>query len=460
MNRRANAVVPLPLRPALLASPSGRVFAAPLPVDLRISSDPPPQAVDIVICGGGVVGAALACQLRCEPGLRDRFAIFDAGFNLCGDFFDLLRRLDQRVLRSPYEHQLAPDGDLQLLDYARLFREHLTPLEHEQVELALTGQRSVVPTDLFIAHSTHVIGCHRLTERAYRFRVQRLEAAVDGWQLIDDAGRVVRARCVILACGSTPRAIPPPLASAFAVAPNRVFSGYDHALEPRSGEQLAILGTGLTAGQLVLSAALSGAHPIWFVRDDDRYQNTDFDTSWFRTEGMAHMRRLPLGRRLEELERLMHGSLMLEYLPLLEEMERDRRVTIIRGDDVIALTAHPSHLVLELRSRKTYQADRLCVALGLRPRTELIPTECPRVGEFPVVDDETLELNGCNNLFAAGPLASLAIGPASRVIDGGRLAAERILPVLVQRLCGEPPRRRRIKGTLAISAGCEVARDA
>jgi hypothetical protein len=455
INRKANAVVPLPLRPELLASPSGRTFASSIEADLFIPSKDPPATIDIAICGGGVIGSAIACQLRREPSLRHNFVILDAGRTLCGDFFDLLRRLDQRVLRSPYEHQIAPDCDLQLLDYARLFREELTQLERQQVELALSGQRSVVPTDLFIAHTKHVIGCHRLTESAYQFCVQQIEAIDEGWQLSDKRGRSVQARCVILACGSTPCDFPPELASAFAAAPDRVFSGYERALEPQAGEHLGIVGSGLTAGQLVLNAALAGARPTWFLRSEDRYQNTDFDTAWFRTEGAAQLQKLPHAQRRGEIEKLMHGSLMLEYLPLLEEMECDGRLKIVRGDDIVRVTTSTNHITIQTRSQFTSDYDRICVVHGWKPRTELIPQECPRVGDFPLVDDESLELIRCTNLFAAGPLASLAVGPASRVIDGGRLAADRILPVLTQRLSGKPSQRSRITGTMAISAGCE-----
>jgi hypothetical protein len=62
---------------------------------------------------------------------------------------------------------------------------------------------------------------------------------------------------------------------------------------------------------------------------------------------------------------------------------------------------------------------------------------------YPVLDDETLEVVDAPNVFAAGALASLSLGPAARNVGGARLAAERIVPAIAERVAGTFPRRTR-----------------
>ncbi|MFI9202014.1 hypothetical protein [Streptomyces sp. NPDC053048] len=55
---------------------------------------------------------------------------------------------------------------------------------------------------------------------------------------------------------------------------------------------------------------------------------------------------------------------------------------------------------------------------------------------LPLVHEETMELAGTARLYVMGALASLALGPAARNIDGHRVAAARITAALRARRAG------------------------
>ena len=109
-----------------------------------------------------------------------------------------------------------------------------------------------------------------------------------------------------------------------------------------------------------------------------------------------------------------------------------------------------------LSSAHEVEVDRIILATGVVPKTELLPQGIELLqGHYPRLYENTLEIQGTSNLFASGILASLALGPAAKNIDGVRLAAEKIVPTL-EELFGKQrdyinPLSARIKGTSAIT---------
>jgi glycine/D-amino acid oxidase-like deaminating enzyme len=462
IDSRCNAVEELSLVPELLNSPTGRNFSFSSQSAILTRKDDPPAYIDLAIIGGGPLGVSLACHLWHSPRLRKRIAILDSGLVLLQPFLRRMSLLRQRVMRSPYEHQLAPDGDIQLLDYARLYYSYLTKVERSQVELGLSGQRAVVPTDLFVGHAMHVIASHDICRFAYQFKVTSVEPdsknTYHAWRITDHKGRTIKARSVILATGSKET----PFCKTFSVArrkfPTRVQSAYHEPLKPRPGESIAIVGGGLSAGHLIVSASAAAAHPIWIVRGEDRFRCADVDTSYFRTEGVAGFRHLPTDQRVQVLTEEIRGSLMLEFVPLLKGLEDSNLLTVFRNCEVTNVADTKTRkLRLDLSCGSRIRADRVVVANGFQPDISLLPKGAIIIGRrFPLTDDNTLEVSGHPNLFVVGPMASLSLGPAARNIDGARIAAQTLLPILDDRLGStlnnRAAKKITIKGTLAIDA--------
>lgn len=457
INRRCNSIEDLNHDPALLQSPIGRAFPGIHRQARKVKTTLPPASVELAIIGGGIIGCALACQAWHSLHLRDRMVILDTQEYLVQKLFDAIWKNGQRVMRSPYEHHIAPDGDLQMVDLARLHAHLLTPLERQQITAALSGQRSVVPIDIFMAHTTHMIDIHHLRDFAYQFPVQNLrrEEHADGrnWIIQGSDGSTIRARVVVMATGSKQVVLDETLNQALHLYKDRVQQGIPHI---RPHEQVLVVGSGLTAGHTIMKVVEAGAHPSWNIRGEERYRCADFDTAYFRTEGIAYFRRQSLSEKIALLAEESRGSLMLEFIPLLNSLEEKGDMQVYRSTAIEKIMGNASgQLRVQFVSGATIIVDKIIVATGWLPEHTLLPGEVvPLDGKYPLLND-TLDIQGCENLFVAGVLGSLALGPAAKNIDGARLASEILVPILEQRLGqgsdSTPVISQRISGTTALS---------
>lgn len=403
-------------------------------------TDPPPESVDLAIIGGGMIGCAIACQAWHSSVLRNRMIILDPRAYLVQKLFETMQENGQRVMRSPYEHQIAPDGDIQMLDFARLYSYLLSPTEQEQITIALSGQRSIVPIDIFMAHTTHTIGTHGLRNFAYQFAVKTLRRedrhGERYWVILGNDESIIRAKTVILATGSKKEQLSQPLHQAQQVYGDRV---YQRVPQINRGERILVVGSGLTSGHAITKIIEAGAHPLWALRYEERYQCADIDTAYFRTEGIAHFQHLSLADKVSLLVQENRGSLMLEFLPLLSNLEEEGRLEVYRFAVIEHITEDTRRqLCVHFSSGATVTVDKIILATGWIPDTALLPNSDVTLldKKYPLLE-ETLEVRGLENFFVVGALASLVLGPAAKNIDGARLASELILPVLEERLSGK-----------------------
>ena len=413
---RCNAVVDLAYEAADLNSPRGRVFGAPPIGETQLRLDDPPRKASIVIVGAGMVGVGLACLLSEFHDWPEGVVLIGGHDHLFEPLFSIMERLGQRVMRSSYEHQIAPDRKLQLLDFARLHAGELTERERVQVRLGIAGQRSIVPADLFMAHCRHVAVSSGIPRLAFRFPVEAIERDASGnagWIIRDRIGRRMAADAVVLATGSSPQR------DLVVQSARRTLLPYDTDLSFDRGQRVAVVGSGLTAGHVLSRCVESGATATWFLRQREQYRCADFDTSYFRTEGLQRFRSLSQSARLQVLERERRGSLMPEMAELVRQWTNSGAVRQIVADQ------------LQPAATAFADFDIVVVATGTAPNGSLISKSAGWASRlYPLVDDGSLEVLGCAKLYAAGALASYGLGPAARTIDGARLAAQRIIPSL------------------------------
>jgi cation diffusion facilitator CzcD-associated flavoprotein CzcO len=414
--------------PRLLGSPRHRDwprYPAPPAPD---RTGPPPELADVVIVGAGPAGLAVAAALW-HLGVHD-VVIVDRDGGPAARFLDRVDRLDQRVLRSPYEHHPGVEGyrDCELRDFARMHWAVLTAVERREIRMSQAGHRSVVPVDVFEAYCRHTSVIHQVPRRLWRGEVRSLEVAGDrvlvrGNDFRIDAGHVV------LCQGEERRDAP---ATWWAgERPDGV--GYWDEPVPREIERAVVVGAGLTAAHLIQNALDRGARVEWVLRaESERYQCSDVNASFFRAEGRARFDGVPWPDRRALMARERRASVMFEFRPLLEAAEADGRLSVHRGAGVHAV----SDKCVELVGGLLVHGKHVTLALGTVPSTGagLLPDELVGARDgWPDLDERTLAYRRAPRVFAAGAAACMVLGPAARNIDGHRVATARIAGTIAAR---------------------------
>lgn len=420
-----------------------------------------PREIPIAIIGGGMLGCTIACQLRRDPVFRDKFILIDDNAHFVERFASIVRRIDQRLMRSPFEHQIAPDGAIQLIDFARLNWARLNHIERTQLKRAESGQRAIVPTDLFLGHVRHTISVHDLESVSFTASARRLlrpGLRNQNWVLMTDRGDI-RAKHVILATGSKPRSQTwqtsqrkGPKALAHECAYRQITGS---TITPK---RVAVVGDGMTAAHLALHFSGRGIMTHWILKGEERFALFDTPSSFLRTEGLAYFQR----HTVHDRARLLHSARPASIIP---EMKRpliartlNGILTIHRNNPVVELKREKEVIGLLLADRTRVIVDQAVCATGQYPKSELLKSlDVEFESRWPLVNDQTLEPSGTKNLHVIGALASLSLGPAAANIDGARLATETLLRTLHRSISRSNPSSRHSKrivtGTCAV-VGC------
>lgn len=389
----------------------------------------PPEFADVVIVGAGPAGLAVAAALW-HVGVHD-VVIIDRDGRPAARFHERVDRLDQRVLRSPYEHHPGVEGyrDCELRDFARLHWSVLTPVERREIRMSQAGHRSVVPVDVFEAYCHHTAAIHQVPERLWRGEVRSLDVR-DDRVLVRTGGFAVEARHVVLCQGEARREAPAGWWT------GRRPDGVGYWDEPLPGEpdRQVVVGAGLSAAHLIRNALDRGARVDWVVRGGgERYQCSDVNASFFRAEGRARFDGVPWADRLALMGRERRASVMFEFRPALTAAEADGRLTVHRGEAVACVT--DKGVVLD--GGRLVAGDAVTLALGTVPAvgTGLLPDTLVGARDgWPDLDERTLAYRAAPRVFAAGAAACMVLGPAARNIDGHRVATARIAATIAARV--------------------------
>ncbi|GAB3463445.1 FAD-dependent oxidoreductase [Actinophytocola sediminis] len=414
--------------PRLLGSPRHREWPH-YPAPFADRTGPPPEIADVVIVGAGPAGLAVAAALW-HLGVHD-VVIIDRDGEPAGRFLERVDRLDQRVLRSPYEHHPGVEGyrDCELRDFARMHWAQLTPVERREVRMSQAGHRSVVPVDVFAAYCRHTSVIHQVPQRLWPGDVRSL--TVDGDRvMVRGKDFAIEAGNVVLCQGEERRAAPADWWAG--VRPGGV--GYWDEPVPADATREIVLGAGLTAAHLIHNALHRGATVEWLVRaESERYQCSDVNASFFRAEGRARFDGVPWAERLALMAGQRRASVMFEFRPLLESAAADGRLTTHRGIGVRAVTDKG----VELTDGRVVAGDHVTLALGTVPSigTGLLADGLVGARDgWPDLDERTLAYRNAPRVFSAGAAACMVLGPAARNIDGHRVATARIAGAIAARV--------------------------
>ncbi|SFW72410.1 FAD/NAD(P)-binding protein [Amycolatopsis australiensis] len=417
--------------PHLLDSPRGREWPRlPAPPSPTRAASPAPGA-DVVIVGAGPAGLAVASALW-HHGVTD-VAVVDRTGRPCGRFFDRIDRLGQRVLRSPYEHHPGVEGfrDCELLDFARLHWDRLTPTERREIRMSQAGHRSVVPVDVFDAYCAHLVATHHVGEKTWQAAVREVEPE-PGAVTVRTERFSVAARHVVLCLGEERR--PAPESWWGGGRPPSGVSYWDEPV-PRGGGRQIVVGAGLTAAHLIGNALAAGREVHWVIREPgERFQCADVNSAFFRPEGRARFDRVGWGERLRLMGQFRRASIMFEFRPMLERAEAEGRLVVHRGETVTRVSGGAR---VHLAGGRVLGGDLAVLALGTTPSigTGLLPPEL--VGErdgWPSLDERTLAYEREPRVSVVGAAAGMALGPAARNIDGHRVATARVAAAIAAQL--------------------------
>lgn len=419
--------------PRLLDSPRHRDWPRPPEPALPARAPTPPATAEVVIVGAGPAGLAIAAALW-HVGVRD-VVLIDPACRPAARFLDRVDRLDQRVLRSPYEHHPGVEGyrDCELRDFARLHWSLLTPVERREIRMSQAGHRSVVPVDVFDAYCRHTATIHGVTERLWPGAVESVEPDGDRVTVRGNGFRVTASQ-VVLCLGEERRDAPPDWWTGS--RPAEV--GYWDEPPPEDADRQVVVGAGLTAAHLIHNALDRGARVEWVLRGDaERYQCSDVNASFFRAEGRARFDSLrePVAwtDRLALMGRQRRASVMFEFRPLFGAAAADGRLVVHRGTGIDAVTGKG----VELADGRLVAGDHVTLALGTVPSIGmgLLPDAVVGARDgWPDLDERTLAYRGAPNVFTAGAAACMVLGPAGRNIDGHRVASARIVSTIATQM--------------------------
>lgn len=384
-----------------------------------------------MIIGGGIHGTLLQLAILREQG--EAPAVVDTESEPLAVWKRTTRACGMRFLRSSSSHNLELDFHA-LRRFARKngYRE---------------GRNHFVPPymrpslELFNAHADYLVRRHNLDDRI-RDRVEAIEPEGGGF-LLRGRQSNYRARRVILAPGNPPPVLPWPEEKP--VEPERALHVFDNRFSLDSFldlDSVAIVGCGVTGGQLALALAARGVERITMF-DINEPSMSDYDgnpcyvgpkcAEEFETIGD------PVERRKVIVRQRYPGSLPRDIYAELSSLWETKTVTIEQGR-VTHLSQVGESIEVELSSQqdspRIFSFDRVIAATGfaaLPPANDLIAPlathyqlpQGPR--GYPFSDENLQWMPG---LYVAGALGELRIGPAARNIIGAHLAARRILPTL------------------------------
>ncbi|TCO54395.1 FAD-dependent oxidoreductase [Actinocrispum wychmicini] len=385
----------------------------------------PPARADVVIVGAGPAGLAVACALW-HLGVPD-VVLLDRVGRPGGRFLDRIDRLDQRVLRSPYEHHPGVEGfrDCELLDFARLNWARLTAVERREVRMSQAGHRSVVPVDVFDAYCRHIAATHQVDSKTWRALVREVLPDDRGVTVRGD-GFDIRADFVVLCLGEE-RAEAPESWWGGGEPPAGV-SYWDSPADPvlaRGDGRIAVVGAGLTSAHLIGSALAAGHRVDWVFRESaERFQCADVNSKFFRPEGRARFGGGDQEHRQALMRTHRRASIMFEFRPMLQRAEASGQLVVHRGRQI-----HEVDPTIRLSDGTSLECDHVLLALGTTVSTGrgLLPTDL--VGDdngWPDLDERMLSYRHAPRVLAVGAATAMVLGPAGRNIDGHRVATARV----------------------------------
>lgn len=390
--------------------------------------------VEWVIIGGGVHGVHAAICLIAAGVPGEQIRIVDPGQVLLSRWMACTEATGMTHLRSPAVHHLGV-SPWSLKHFARDLR------GRQESRACFAPPYDRPSLELFNAHSMALIEQHRLDEIHMRSRALGIILEGDGVRVRLEHQEALSAGHVLLALGASEQLNLPEWVHASPHVRHVFARGFVFPeLDARS--RVAVIGGGISAGQIASRCHALGARVHLFARHLPRVHQFDSDPGWlgpkymglFEKEDDPERRRRMIGAARHR------GSLPPDVMRRLERAMRAGGVTW-HQEEVLGMNASGDGSVELVTASTSHAFDEVLLATGFaskRPGGELVShlaraLPCARCG-YPLTDHW---LRWHPNIFLTGPLAELELGPTARNISGARRAGERLMHYVHQaRLAG------------------------
>ncbi|MCG7341526.1 lysine N(6)-hydroxylase/L-ornithine N(5)-oxygenase family protein [Staphylococcus auricularis] len=366
------------------------------------------------IIGGGIQAVTIAIKLRTEGLPANSLTMIDPHASLCEQFKKYTARIDMPFLRSPCVHHCHPDP-FHLKKYAK----------KNQFTNAYLGKYKRPQRDMFMYHIHDLVHQYDLNDTHMQGYVEHIERLGQQWHITLSDQQQLITDYVIIAAGCTET---PNIPDMYQNQPDvqHIFEDGEINYDDTSH----VVGSGISAAHLC--HRLLTEHPekqlhLWMNKDIEIH-DFDADPGWLGPKNMTHFSQIESSeQRMHILTRERHKGSMPQdlYLRLKKHIEKGR---IIRHQlPIKAIKDHQIHT-----KDGSYTYDHILLATGFK-NTML---QAPYIKDLILnhhapmaqcgLPSITPELEWLPQLFVAGDLADLELGPFARNIMGGREAANRI----------------------------------
>ena len=385
--------------------------------------------LDWLIIGGGVHGTYLSHLLVNQVGVsRDNVRVLDPHDEPLAAWRRFTANSGMNYLRSPATHNI----DLPILSLYRFAKQSV-----DQLIGAFIPPYNRPSLTLFNEHCHHVIQHNRLETLRIIGRALNLQKNGQSITIYTTAGRL-KARNIILAIGLSEQPYWPDWARALKNAGAAIYHLFDIDFRPAElpkSPMTVFIGGGISAIQAALKISETLPGKIRLIsRHQLRESQYDFDPCWIGPKCLTNFHRKDYRGRRHSIDRArIRGSAPCEVMEELHSAIKNNRL-IFDHTDIRGVTTDGKRIRLMTDSNVVW-ADHVVLATGFhdkRPGGSFIDSTINRFGlkcgtcGYPIIGKD---LRWSDNIFVAGPLAELQLGPCARNIVGARNAGRHLLRV-------------------------------
>ncbi|WP_028400001.1 FAD/NAD(P)-binding protein [Ectobacillus panaciterrae] len=383
-----------------------------------------------IIVGGGIQGATVAAfLLKCNKASADTLRIIDPHDQPLANWKRVTDYIEMPYLRSPSVHHIDVHH-MSLQKYVN--QRNDIPWNH-----AFYGRYKRPSLSVFNEHCEQVIEETQIYKTWVQGRVTNIRRESNAW-LVSTPEQSLKAKRVVLAFGVTEQPLYPDWAKSMKEqVPDSLFYIFDLSFTAQSNLRLpvTIVGAGITAAHLAVKLTAQFPGQVTMIKRHP-FRVHDFDSApgWLGPKYMHSFLKIQdYKERRSLIKNARHkGSMPSELHSKLLHLERRGALHII-NDEIEGASRENEKICLHLKESGAHAASTVILATGFQPalpgkellqplieQEQLLCAECG----YPIVSPS---LEWTKDLYVAGGLAELEIGPSARNISGARSAAERIV---------------------------------
>lgn len=380
-----------------------------------------------VIVGGGIQGTYLSNHLlRAGLGDAESITVIDPHVEPFHVWKTRTQNVCMEYLRSPAEHNLD-HGTQAIYRYAH---------EIKLGRKAFFSKYNRPSLALFNSHCEHVVEKNDLS----RMRIQAECLGLtqkNGQFVIETSAGCLASSKVILALGDSNALLIPEWAKSAELLKSPIvhcFAGRMEQLKNQAWNKVAVIGAGISGAQIANWMAARNPGKVTLIHSQPlKISRFDAAGCWLQVKCQKFLNKYSdFSERRRVVDNVRNkGTIPSEIGDILKDNVASQALRTLHAE-IVSASGDESAVCLKLSTGELQTFDLVILATGFArslPGGDLLKDFVDELSlptaacGFPVIDKY---LQWTKDLFVAGSLAELELGPAARNIVGGRLAAERI----------------------------------